>query len=178
MRASSAIPVVFPAVRVEEPESTQDWYFDGGTRLNMPIKPALELGADRLIVVGLNSLAPAPRSPAWSDLFDGTSQIAQGLLADPVINDVETLATMNEILIHRGGSGRRKIVPYIFVAPQTPNRIGEIAGEVYEERYAGLGASGARAIWRFSVACWGRHRARPAESFSAICSSRPSSPPG
>jgi NTE family protein len=147
VRASAAIPVVFPAVHVKDPEPAKGWYFDGGTRLNTPIKPALKLGADRLIVVGLNSLAPAPKSPQRPDLFDGSSQIVQGLLVDPVINDVETLATINEALFSRrdisGAEDQRAVVPYIFVAPETPNAIGRIAGEVYDECYAGV-----RGLWR------------------------------
>jgi NTE family protein len=147
VRASSAIPVVFPAVKVDEREPTGGWYFDGGTRLNTPIKPALRLGADRLIAIGLNSLAPAPPSPQRPDLFDGASQLIQGLLVDPLVNDIETVATINETLIHRGSASekndQRKVVPYIFVAPETPNRIGEIAAEVYAERYDGL-----RGLWR------------------------------
>jgi NTE family protein len=142
VRASAAIPVVFPGVHVHEPEEGRAWYFDGGTRLNTPIKPALKLEAQRLIVVGLNSVSPAPKSRQRPDLFDGASQIIQGLLVDPVVNDVETLATINQTLIHGGiettEDGQRKVVPYIFVAPMTPNRIGEIADEVYREYYSGL----------------------------------------
>jgi NTE family protein len=144
VRASAAIPVAFPAVEVRQPRRAQGWYFDGGTRLNTPIKPALELEARRVIVIGLNSLGPAQRSSQRPDLFDGASQIVQGLLVDPVVHDVQTLATINETLMHgrRAASAGRRVVPYIFVAPRTPNRIGEIAREVYRERYAGLGGVG------------------------------------
>src|SRR5436189_221140 len=56
--ASSAIPLAFPAVEISKarrPPETR-WFFDGGTRLNTPIKPALRLGADRVIVIALNSV--------------------------------------------------------------------------------------------------------------------------
>ncbi|MGA2927836.1 MAG: patatin-like phospholipase family protein, partial [Solirubrobacteraceae bacterium] len=61
--ASSAIPALFPAVRVTEPEPAAGWYYDGAPRLNTPIKPALWLGAKRVIVIALNSVAPS-RTPA------------------------------------------------------------------------------------------------------------------
>jgi NTE family protein len=148
VRASAAIPILFPPVRVEHPQEARGWYFDGGTRLNTPIKPALKLDAERLIVIGLNSVAPAPKSDQRPDLFDGASQIVQGLLVDPVVNDVETLATINETLIRGAktaspGSDQRKVVPYIFISPRTPDQIGEIAGEVYREYYHGV-----RGMWR------------------------------
>jgi NTE family protein len=142
VRASAAIPVAFPAVDARRPQSAEGWYFDGGTRLNTPIKPALKLQARRVIVIGLNSLGPAPKSRQRPDLFDGASQIIQGLLVDPVVHDVQTLATINETLIHEQGGARgrrrRRIIPYIFIAPKTPNRIGEIARDVYRKHYAGL----------------------------------------
>ena len=146
VRASAAIPVAFPAVEVREPEDAAGWYFDGGTRLNTPIKPALKLGADRVIVLGLNSVAPAPKSPERPDLFDGSTQIVQGLLVDPATHDVQTLATINEVLIDGAQTSRddqRRVVPYVFIAPSTPNAIGEIARDLYRERYAGV-----RGLWR------------------------------
>jgi NTE family protein len=46
--ASAAIPVLFPAVRVGD-----QFYVDGSLRQNTPIRPAMRLGANRLLVVGL-----------------------------------------------------------------------------------------------------------------------------
>jgi hypothetical protein len=60
-----------------------------------------------------------------------------------VINDVEALATINEILMasraNASPDGKRSLVPYIFVAPDSSNRIGQIASEVFNESYTGFG---------------------------------------
>lgn len=47
--ASAAIPGLFPAVRIGE-----QLYVDGMLRLNTPLRPAIRLGADRLLVVALD----------------------------------------------------------------------------------------------------------------------------
>ena len=106
MRASAAIPAVFPAVEIEGGPAA-GWYFDGGTRLNAPIKPALSLGAERVIVIGLNSVAPggdAIAGPVRPDLFAGAAQIVDALLADPLVEDMQTLVTINE-LVGEGAAG-------------------------------------------------------------------------
>jgi NTE family protein len=144
IRASAAIPVAFPGVEVLEPKDFRGWYFDGGTRLNTPIKPALKLGADRIIVIGLNSVSRdrVPNGGGPPDLFVGASQIAQGLLADPLAQDIDTLAQTNERILNCRAAhvdcDDGKVVSYIFVAPDSPNRIGQIAQKVFKRRYGGL----------------------------------------
>jgi NTE family protein len=54
VRASAAIPFFFPAVRIAE-----RYYVDGGLRLNTPLSPALRLGCERVLVVGLKHLPAA-----------------------------------------------------------------------------------------------------------------------
>jgi NTE family protein len=146
-RASAAIPGVFPAVRVNQPPAAGGWYFDGGTRLNTPIKPALALGAERIVVIALNSLRSSG-ARGRPEALDGAAQLAQAVLVDPLVNDVRTLATINTVLRARGagpgGGGRRRgrtshrPIPYIFVAPEQPSEIGAIAARVYRKHYAGL----------------------------------------
>jgi NTE family protein len=144
VRASAAIPLLFPAVPIEAPAGRR-WYFDGGTRLNTPIKPALALGARRLIVIALNSLAHSedPKAETRPDALDGATQLIQAVLVDPLVNDVHTLATVNELLAddseertqaHERRTGRRR-VPYMLIAPQDPLEIGRIAMDVYKSRY-------------------------------------------
>jgi NTE family protein len=150
VRASAAIPSVFPAVRVETPRSRAGWYYDGGTRLNTPIKPALELGGKRVIVIALNSLRSAQMSER-PEALDGATQIVQALLVDPLVHDVQTLASINEILHARAPAApparsrarsesvaKHMPIPYILIAPKDPNEIGEAATRVYGECYSGV----------------------------------------
>jgi NTE family protein len=135
VQASSAIQSLFPAVRVEG-----RWYGDGGVRLNTPLKPALKLGAGRLVVIGQNSVAGPPvacddRRP---DVFDGASAVAQALLADQLAHDVDTLATINDDVKQSGHPITHRLVPYIFVAPTDRLAIGRLAMDIYNRHYAGV----------------------------------------
>ncbi len=122
VRASAAMPVLFPAVHVEQPAAARGWYYDGGTRLNTPVKPALALGVDRLVVIATHSVAPrhgaerraGERRP---DFADGAAQLLQATMVDPLTEDIRRLGTTNLLLRsgptpealaeHRRGRGNR-----------------------------------------------------------------------
>jgi len=151
VRASSAIPGAFPAVHVDAPERARGWYVDGGTRLNTPIKPALELGAGRVVVVALNGIgAPVGGDGPLAgeqrpDALEGAAQLLQAVLVDPLAHDVQTLATVNALVGAAPGdeiAGKQQ-VPYVFVAPRQRDAIGRIAQRVFEEHFADL-----RDAWR------------------------------
>ncbi len=144
--ASAAIPGAFPAVEVRRPRPAAGWYGDGGVRLNAPLAPALALGADRVVVIGLNSsVTPSGRSMR-PDAIDGVAQLLQVVLSDQLAEDVATLATVNETLPpagspgagHGAGPGRRRRIPYIFIAPTDRLEIGRLAREVYDRHYGGV----------------------------------------
>jgi NTE family protein len=169
MLASSAIPALFPAVRVTVPEPAAGWYFDGGPRLNTPIKPALWLGAKRVIVIALNSVAPSSTPPPerQPDFYVGAAHLLHGALGDPLAQDIRTLANTNALIAARpaatnGRSAHRSAasqqqpggldepiqpVPYIFIAPEDPSAIGEIAQRVYRKHYKRAWAPGGRDLW-------------------------------
>ena len=136
VRASGAIPGLFPAVHVDGPERARGWYFDGGTRLNTPIKPALELGAKRVVVIGLNSIAPGPEQlagPHRPDVFEASAQVMQALIIDRLTDDMRELAAENP------PGGHEELIRYVFVAPQKRDEIGAIAARVWNEHYTGVG---------------------------------------
>lgn len=128
VRASSAIPALFPAVQLDD-----GWHFDGGTRLNAPIKPALAFGAKRVIVIGLHSIAPGRvGGDQRPDLAAGAALVLDALLADPLVEDLQTLTTINRL------AGPERQIPYIFVAPPERDTIGQIARHVFRKHYGGL----------------------------------------
>lgn len=155
VRASAAIPMLFPPVKIENPPGAEGWYFDGGTRLNTPIKPALDLGAERLVVVGSESLTPAPPferdgDAGPPDFGEGARQMLHGMLVDPVIEDLRSLGYINDLFVRGRGTGGvehgrqargkapYRLVPYVFIAPAEHGAIGRVAKQVFEERYGGV----------------------------------------
>jgi NTE family protein len=65
------------------------------------------------------------------------------VLVDPLLNDVQMLATINELLAddaeakvrsHERRTRRRRI-PYMLIAPEDPHEIGRLAAEVYRRHY-------------------------------------------
>jgi NTE family protein len=153
--ASAAIPILFPPVRVETPAAARGWYVDGGTRLNTPIKPALDLGAERLIVIGTEAITEPPSEPGVHDseppdFGDGALHALHGALVDPLNEDMRILGNVNQFFADGGdksaaaryrearGKPPYRLVPYIFVAPSRRGVIGDIASEVFRRRYGGL----------------------------------------
>lgn len=154
VRASAAIPLLFAPVRVDRPAEAADFYVDGATRLNTPLSPALNLGADRVIVVGFEPLghrAGREGTPRVPRIADVVSNIVDGLLVDQVNDDLHNLVTLNEMLSAprsraarvskqiRSGRGRPayRRIEYALVSPRRRGELGELAEEVFDRRYAG-----------------------------------------
>jgi NTE family protein len=98
--ASAAIPFLFPAVRIDG-----QFYCDGGLRQNVPLAPALRLGADRLIIVSPRHLAPVVDRPAEQQReedFPGPffllGKALSSLLLDRVDNDLDRLEAINSLM--------------------------------------------------------------------------------
>jgi NTE family protein len=157
VRASAAIPILFPPVRIDMPSEARGWYVDGGTRLNTPIKPALDLGADRLVVIGTEAVtepgAEAGRhESAPPDFGDAALHALHGALVDPLADDIRKLGNINiffadadrapEAVRYRAARGKQpyRHVPYIFIAPARHGLIGDLATEVFRARYRGIRA--------------------------------------
>ncbi|MGE5763511.1 MAG: patatin-like phospholipase family protein [Mycobacterium leprae] len=141
--ASSAIPVAFPAVRVHQPREAAGWYVDGGVRLNAPLKPALSLRVDSVVVVATHPavyespVQSGPERHRQPQIADAGVQILDAALADRMVEDVRTLGKINELVAGGGarGSGRAyHQVPYLFVGPVDRGDLGDLARDVYRRR--------------------------------------------
>jgi NTE family protein len=141
--ASSSIPIFFPPTRVSRPKEAEGWYWDGGTRLNTPIRPALSIGVDSLVIVGTDPpLHPSAREGEDTrrpDFDDAALHVLQATLNDSVIEDLHSLVRVNEILAASGNDriGRRRRYDYIFSGPDRHGVLGRTAAEVLREQYGG-----------------------------------------
>lgn len=95
LMASSAIPFVFPAVRIH-----REYFGDGSMRQLAPISPAVHLGADRILVIGSGRLAEEGRQN--TDAYPSLAQIAghamSSIFLDSLAVDLERLERINATL--------------------------------------------------------------------------------
>jgi len=97
--ASSAIPTIFPAVRIN-----REYFGDGALRQLAPISPALHLGADALFVVGVsgnrnsskaNRRVPHRHSPSMGQII---GHLFNSAFVDALEGDLEHMQRMNQLL--------------------------------------------------------------------------------
>lgn len=139
--ASSAMPVVFLPVHVTAPKAAEGWYLDGGVRLNTPIKPALSLGADRVVVIGTTPDPQAvlpPQCLSRPDVFDAAGAVLHSVLVDQLSEDISSLRRVNVLLGKPGRRSRYRYIPNLYVGPPASGIISATANLVYAEEYGGL----------------------------------------
>ncbi len=99
--ASSAIPVFFPPVKIGT-----DYYGDGCLRQTTPLSPAIHLGADRIISIGIRhdrqkseaspvELSTPRNAPSLAEI---SGELMNSLFLDSLEADVERLQIMNDAL--------------------------------------------------------------------------------
>jgi NTE family protein len=154
LMASAAIPALFPAVRVDEPAEAAGWYVDGATRRRVPLAPALELGADRLVAIGTGGLHPPPADPELDavavDLGDGGATLLGAVMDAPLRHDLRRLTELNAMTEdpelasalkrHREARGQSayRTVPYVAVAPEHGEELADVAMEVFRANHGSL----------------------------------------
>lgn len=97
LMASSAIPVLFPAVKIDE-----QFYGDGAVRQLAPTSTPIHLGATRLLVIGVSgnrSNSPMGNTNAAApSILQILGHILNSAFVDTLENDLEFLRDMNDVL--------------------------------------------------------------------------------
>jgi NTE family protein len=131
--ASSAIPFVFPAVRLDI-EDRQEWFGDGSMRQSAPISPAVHLGAERILVVGAGRVHEPEGPRRGSTEYPNLAQIAghamSSIFLDALAVDIERLKRINATLSLLPASARAtsplRPIDVLVISPS--QRLDDIAG--------------------------------------------------
>ena len=109
LMASIAVPMIFPPVQING-----EYFGDGAMRQATPLSPAIHLGADRILVIGIrDETADKPPSPDRRQSFPSFAQIAgymlDTLFMDGLYSDLERMTRINQLIDsvkpeHRNGS--------------------------------------------------------------------------
>ena len=169
--ASAALPILFPAIAVGE-----RFFCDGGLRQNTPLSPALRLGADKVLVIGLRHKPPANAAdvPEESMPFPGAAflvgKVLDAFLLDHIDYDLDRLRRFNALIeaVRAAGSPdhRERFDEVVTTMRGAPYRIvgeymirpsedlGEIAGHIARTgRFKGSGGgAGIQLLRRLATA--------------------------
>lgn len=98
--ASSALPMLFPAVKVGD-----EWFGDGGIRLTAPLSPPLRLGASRILTISTKyqrsgGEALAPQTAGYPPPAQVLGVLYSSIFLDLIEEDILRLRKVNRLLEH------------------------------------------------------------------------------
>lgn len=98
LMASIAVPMIFPPVQIDG-----QYFGDGAMRQATPLSPAIHLGADRILVIGIRDETADPLpDPLQPPKFPSFAQIAgymlDTLFMDGLYSDLERITRINQLL--------------------------------------------------------------------------------
>lgn len=93
--ASVAIPLLFEAVRIDD-----DWYGDGAMRDHTPLSAAINLGAQRLLVISTRNSdpVPLPQPPPYPQLGKIAGYVLDSLFMDGIGQNLERVERLNDLV--------------------------------------------------------------------------------
>jgi NTE family protein len=132
LMASVAIPLLFPPMQLGE-----DHYGDGAMRQMNPLSPAVHLGADRLLVIGVRARRAAGVAVTHLPILPPTpgqifGYMLDTLFTDQIYGDLEQLERINELVLAAPEHARgARVVDSLMLAPSVDPR--EIAARHVHE---------------------------------------------
>jgi NTE family protein len=95
--ASAALPFLFPATRIN-----REYFGDGSMRQSAPVSPALHLGAERLLVIGVGrhtrNQTERVRTEAYPSFAEIAGHCLNSIFLDSLETDLERLQRINRTL--------------------------------------------------------------------------------
>ena len=96
--ASIAVPMIFPPVRIDG-----EYFGDGAMRQATPLSPAIHMGADRILVIGIrNEIADTSPDALHPQSYPSFAQIAgymlDALFMDGLYSDLERMTRINQLI--------------------------------------------------------------------------------
>ncbi|MBI4408423.1 MAG: patatin-like phospholipase family protein, partial [Gemmatimonadetes bacterium] len=95
--ASAAIPILFPAVRLDG-----EFFGDGSVRQTAPLAPAIHLGAQRVLAIGIaarrGSALPARASTEYPTAAEVMGLLLHSIFLDALEADAERIERVNRLL--------------------------------------------------------------------------------
>lgn len=117
--ASAAIPLLFPAIKIDS-----HYYGDGCLRNLTPLLPAVEMGAERLFVVGVRQDIPGDIAiqPSWDGASAGRvlSVLINAVLMDGLEADIDYLTRVNKVVSAMRGKSDTVVhrhIPFLLIQP-------------------------------------------------------------
>ncbi len=154
LMASSAIPLLFSAIKLH-----REYFGDGSMRQTAPLSSALHLGADRILVVGVQESKPVKpervQTHNYPPMADILGHVMNSIFLDGLDSDLERIERINKTIsliptrkLERGGVMLRP-VEVLCISPSRD--IDEIAA-----RYSHLLPRSLRFLLR-GVGAYGKH---------------------
>jgi NTE family protein len=153
--ASSSIPIFFPAIRIGA-----KYYADGCVRLTTPLSPAIHLGADRILAIGVRSPAvpdthtasPTGPTESYPTVAETAGMLLNALFLEALESDIERFERINRTmrLVPRSAVERHphalRRIPLLVLRPSRD--LGAMAGPtirrlpyVVQHLFRGLGVT-------------------------------------
>ncbi|MDO8528030.1 MAG: patatin-like phospholipase family protein [Deltaproteobacteria bacterium] len=99
--ASAAVPIIFPPIRIG-----RYFYVDGSIRQNTPMSPAVQLGADKIMIIGVkykpnlenSGSFPANEESPYPSFTHMAGKLLDALFLDHIDYDLEQMTRINRVI--------------------------------------------------------------------------------
>lgn len=94
--ASSAIPMIFPATKIN-----REFFGDGSVRFLAPISPAIHLGADKVLIIGVDPIrdeVERTKTTHHPSLADIAGHVLDSVFIDSLDSDIERIQRVNKTI--------------------------------------------------------------------------------